>query len=61
MRKDIQKLREYMQGHHDRLDNDIQNSLKKDDDENAKFYEGAQNATHLFMGLLDDILKAHEE
>jgi hypothetical protein len=59
MRDDIVKLRDYMQRHHERLDTDIQNALRKNRDEDAKFYEGGQNATHLFIGLLDDIIEKH--
>ena len=56
MRDDIIKLRDYMMGHHERLNNDIQNALKKDDEKLTYFYDGAQNATNLFINLLNDII-----
>ena len=59
MEEDFLKLFEYMKGHHNRLGTDIENALKKEDIDNKNFYEGAQNATKLFINLMDDIIKKH--
>jgi hypothetical protein len=59
VREDIVNLLKYMQGHHDRLDLDIQKAGKKRDWDNVRFYEGAQNATELFINLLNDIVDKH--
>lgn len=59
MEKDIKDLKSYMLNHHDRLSLDISNAHEKNHEDDVQFYKGAQNATHLFIQLLTDIIEKH--
>jgi hypothetical protein len=61
MKKDVEDLLKYMKGHHDRLDLDIDNALKKRDIDHVQFYEGAKNATELFISLLQDVITKNDK
>lgn len=57
MEEDIKNLLGYLKKHHQNLDKDIENAKDKRDWDNVQFYEGAKNATELFIHLMEDIIK----
>lgn len=56
LKDDLLGLKSYMEGHHKRLDLDIKHAQDKGDNDNVQYYKGAQNATNLFIVLIQDIL-----
>lgn len=58
---DVKVLKNYLDGHFDRLNLDIDNARKDRKYSKVHFYEGAQGATNLFRVLLDDLVTKHTE
>jgi hypothetical protein len=57
LRKDIEDLFTYMNGHDERLSLDIANAQKRGDKDKEEFYKGAKGATDMFLRLLKEILE----
>lgn len=59
MENDVKLLLDYMKGHSERLDLDINNAKQKNEINNVEFYKGAKSATEQFVRLVNDIIEKH--
>jgi len=59
MREDIEKVIDYLSRHIKRLNQDIKKASVEKRSADEQYYRGAQNASGMFLGVLNDVIVKH--
>jgi hypothetical protein len=57
LNKDLHKVRDYISGHSDRLQLDIDKAMAEYDHHHENYYKGAKDTCKVFLRLIDDIIE----